>query len=159
MAGIPWDRVLETLHRHFASDVMLVPGSPPAVRCRTDGWRFLAVPALDAADVRGMAEELLANRPRTEANGWVHADFWYGDVVYCRGMAFGYPETTVLLVSRILEPPPPGDLVCGVCGRAATVHVAEVLGGKPVETHLCADHAKHLESPDDVAPPKPPMPT
>jgi len=30
---------------------------------------------------------------------------------------------------------------CDVCGKRAPVHLTEVIGGKPVERHLCAECA------------------
>ena len=106
MPRLAWDRLLETYCRRDASVMLFVPGSPPILHIGQD-WRPLQVPPLEAADVVEMAAERMSPAPDGEAAGYAYSDFWYGDVAYFRAMAFGHPETRLLVVSRTQPDRPP----------------------------------------------------
>ena len=86
--------------------MLLVPGSPPILHIGQD-WRQLQVPPLEAADVAEMAAERISSAPDGEAYGYVYTYFWYGDVAYFRAMAFGHPQTRLLVISRTQPDRPP----------------------------------------------------
>ena len=102
MASLQWARLLETCCRRDASDLLLTVGSPPMIRLR-ESWRALQVPPLDVAALQVLAEERLGTRPDGEADGFAYSHFRYGDAGF-RAMAFGYPDTKLLLVAKY-----PGD--------------------------------------------------
>ncbi len=109
MATIAWDRLLETCYKRKADVALLAPGSPPVVRV-DQSWRSLQVSPLEPGDVKAMASEILRPGPEAEADGYAYRDFWFGDVAFFRAMAFGYPETTLLVVSPTAPTrPPPAD--------------------------------------------------
>ena len=101
-----WDRLLLTYVHNDASDMLLVPGSPPILRLAKQ-WRALQIPPLEPADVTEMTDELLPVMDG-ESDGYAYGHVWYSDVAYFRGLAFGYPQTKLLVLTRE-EPvgPPP----------------------------------------------------
>jgi Tfp pilus assembly pilus retraction ATPase PilT len=109
MAGLPLERLLETCVRNNATDMRLVPDAPPQIRT-TQGWRALSIPPATAADIALLAEDILTRAPSClQGNGYTYLDFWYGDVAYFRAMAYGHPDTTALVLMRLVPPsePPP----------------------------------------------------
>jgi Tfp pilus assembly pilus retraction ATPase PilT len=104
MAELRWDRLLETCIRKHATDLLLSPGSPPMVRLR-ESWRALQIRTLDAATVRAMANERMGTAPDGEADGYAYSDSRYGDIARFRAMAFGYPNTTSLLIAMFPDDP------------------------------------------------------
>jgi Tfp pilus assembly pilus retraction ATPase PilT len=86
--------------------MLLAPGSPPMLRL-DDAWRALQLSPLQAEDVISMAAAQLSPKPQGEKDGYAYCDFSYGDVrvAFYRAMAFGFPETRFLMVSRT---PPSG---------------------------------------------------
>ena len=106
MGSVVWDRLLETCLRKDASVVLLVPGSPPLMRIGRV-WRGLDVPALSAEDVVDLAAERIRPGRHAQSNGYAYDDFWYRDGAFFRAMAFGFPETKVLVVSPAPPPRPP----------------------------------------------------
>jgi hypothetical protein len=99
MPSVPWDRLLETCYKREAEVAVLVPGSPPLVWVG-DTFRALQVPPLTVEDLDEMVEERLGEAPEFNADGYAYVDFWYGDVVFYRVMAFGFPSTKALVLSR-----------------------------------------------------------
>jgi hypothetical protein len=104
MASLQWDRLLETCHRHGAGDLLLTPGSPPMIHLH-EGWRALHTPAIDVGAVRTLADDRLGATPDAEVDGYAYSDFRYGEAGMFRAMAFGFPNTTVLLVTRFRSDP------------------------------------------------------
>ena len=107
MAGVAWDRLLETCYRRDADVALVTAGSPPLLKLG-EQWRALQMPPLEVDDVTSLASELL--RPKQgEADGYAYIEFSYGDVASYRVMAFGFPATRLLVVSRSRgsRPPPP----------------------------------------------------
>jgi hypothetical protein len=98
MGKVAWDRLLETCYQR-GSDLLFVPGNPILVRSPRP-WQSLQLPALSPHDVRTMAAERVS-ATHVAVDGYAVQDFWYGDAAQFRATAFGYPETTVLLVSRL----------------------------------------------------------
>jgi hypothetical protein len=78
---------------------VLVPGSPPLVRVG-DTFRALQVPPLAVQDLEDMARELLGDAVKSDADGYSYVDFWYGTLAFYRAMAFGFPSTRALVLSR-----------------------------------------------------------
>ena len=109
MPGIAWDRLLETCYKHGVEVAILMPGSPPLLRVG-NAFRSLSVPPLDVSDVAAMASEQLAKAPEYNADGYAYLDFWYGKVAYFRLMAFGYPDTKAMVLSRCTPPQPTPEL-------------------------------------------------
>ena len=109
--GVAWDRLLETCYRRDADVALVTAGSPPLLHVG-EQWRGLQMPPLEADDVTSLASELLRPEPQREADGYAYVEFWYGDVAFYRVMAFGFPATRLLVVSRSRgsrPPPPPFD--------------------------------------------------
>ena len=100
MASLSWDRLLGTLHRRGAADLLLTSGSPPMIRM-PECWRALQTMTLDAAAVQALAGEMLKDRPPAHTDGYAHVDLLYGDATQFRILAFGYPDTHLLMVSRL----------------------------------------------------------
>ncbi len=100
-AGDPirWDRILETCYRQNATDVLLVPGSPPMIRLGAT-WRALAAPALKSSDIQAFAKGQFGDKQPQEVYGHVSIDFPYGDVAMFHMMAFGYPSTNLVVLTR-----------------------------------------------------------
>lgn len=107
MAAPEWDHLLETLYRRKGADMLLIPGSAPLLRLGKD-WRELQTPPLQPEEIQLMAAERLVPRSRVcTATGYAYTDFWHSNVAYFRIMAFGYPETKMILITpRPSEPPP-----------------------------------------------------
>src|SRR3954468_1663716 len=98
MAVLRWDRLLETCCRKEATDILLRPGSPPLLRS-AKGWQALALPPLLPEDVIELAEEAMRlGAPKPTEHGHTYCDFLHDDKAGFRAMAFGYPETTLLIV-------------------------------------------------------------
>jgi hypothetical protein len=106
MPSVAWDRLLETCYQRGAEVAVLVPGSPPLVRLG-DTFRALQVPPLTEQDVQDMARELPGGAPTMNADGYSYVDFWYGNFVFYRAMAFGFPNTRALVLSRCRPTHPP----------------------------------------------------
>jgi hypothetical protein len=111
-----WDRMLETCCRRDASDLLLVPGSPPMIRQEWPSlpepgpqveqakqlcsmWRTLHTKPLTADDLAVLASQVIDGKRDGEQDGYAYSDFWYGNLAFFRVMAFGFPRTTSL--SRI----------------------------------------------------------
>lgn len=96
-----WDRLLETMYRRGADVALLIPGSPALLRIAQQ-WRPLMTPPLTQLEI----DTLVAHQfeQSHSAEGHAYVDFWYGDVLYLRAMAFAYPQTSCLVVS--VEQPP-----------------------------------------------------
>lgn len=99
MATIAWDRLLETIHRRRATLALLNVGSPPLLRIDED-WRVLQVPALGRDDIAELVAERFAVEGSNMSDGYASFDFWFGDVAFFQVMAFGYPNSVSLVVSR-----------------------------------------------------------
>ena len=99
MLPVMWDRLLETCVRRQATDLLLVPGAPPMVRLHDD-WRTLQTVTLDAGAVQALANERFNTSPDGNGDGYAYWDFEHGEGVRFRLMAFGHPQTTLLLVAR-----------------------------------------------------------
>jgi hypothetical protein len=100
-----WNRLLETSRNH-GGDLLLVPGSPPLVRTGDD-WRALMLPPLYPADVQAHATDCLDGAGTLSDDGYTYRDFPYArgtDTLDFRARAFAYPNTSVLLVSRLPDP-------------------------------------------------------
>jgi hypothetical protein len=107
MSSFDWDRLLETCHTNDADLALLVPGSPPLIRI-ADSWRALQVPALTSDEIVDLAAQQLHPKPDAQTDdGYAYSDFQYRDVALFRAMAFGFPQTKLLVLSRFAQPPPP----------------------------------------------------
>lgn len=108
MPDLNLDRLLETcVHRH-ATDMLLLPHTPPQIRL-TDSWRTLAIPAVTPADVTSLCQQIFTSPPEHHGDGYAYRDFWYRDVGVFRAMAFGYPNPTALILTptpAAAAPPP-----------------------------------------------------
>jgi len=104
MAKVAWDRLLETCQTRDADVALLVPGSPPLLRVG-ETWRALGVPAIEKQDVADLVSEL--REPDGQMDGYAYRYFWYRNVAFFHTMAFGYPDTVALVVSRAAPPRPP----------------------------------------------------
>jgi Tfp pilus assembly pilus retraction ATPase PilT len=110
MASLQWDRLLETCCRSNATDLLLIPGSPPLIRL-DELWRSLQVNATHLEEIRALATELLGANPRGRADGYAFSSFRFGKSDRFRAMAIGFPDTTALVVSRHPYPPESGSFV------------------------------------------------
>jgi Tfp pilus assembly ATPase PilU len=99
MAAIAWDRLLETYYKRGASLALLVQGSPPLLRIGQE-WRSLQVPPLTRDSIHALVAERMGKQPPEIIDGYACCDFWYGEIGFFRAMAFGYPDTTTLVVSQ-----------------------------------------------------------
>lgn len=106
--ALPLKRLLETCYRRNASDILFSPGASPLIRL-TESWRSLQVPPVDAATIQALASEQLGDHPAGREEGFSYVDFRYDDAVRFRITAFGYPATSVLLISRYPSDGPDGD--------------------------------------------------
>jgi hypothetical protein len=88
-----------TCCRQNAVDVLLVPGSPPMIRLATS-WRALAAPALKSSDIQAFAKGQFGDKQPQEVYGYASIDFPYGDVAMFHMMAFGYPSTNLVVLTR-----------------------------------------------------------
>jgi hypothetical protein len=93
-----WDRLLETCLKQNAAIALLVSGSPPLLLIK-GAWRTLDVPPLESAHIATLAEQQLGDT-RPGADGFAHCEFAYGDIARFSVIAFGYPSTTALVVTR-----------------------------------------------------------
>src|SRR3712207_2399379 len=101
MASLAWDRLLETCSSRNASDVLLMPGFAPSIRLQ-DEVRTLQVPPVEPADLEHLLREIFPAPPAVPASTdeYAYQDFSYGETVWFRALAFGYPQTKLLLVMR-----------------------------------------------------------
>jgi Tfp pilus assembly pilus retraction ATPase PilT len=99
MASLNWDRLLESCYRRNATDILLSPGASPMIRL-AESWRSFQVPPADAATIQALASEQLGANPTGSEEGYSYSDFSYGEAGRFRATAFGYPATSVLLISR-----------------------------------------------------------
>jgi len=106
MAALVWDRLLETLSRNNGTNILLVPGSPPMLQIAQQ-MQALSVPPLAESDVHALAEEMLSKKVSGTADGyaWVDFNFLHDASAWFRIMAFGYPDTKVVMVTRQVQPP------------------------------------------------------
>jgi Tfp pilus assembly ATPase PilU len=95
-----WDRLLETCSHNDASDLLLVPGSPPLIRLKEE-WRVLSLPPLEMDQIRSMVEERMSGCSVAAKDGSIWWDIQHSDGSIFRISAFGYPETKVLLMARL----------------------------------------------------------
>jgi Tfp pilus assembly pilus retraction ATPase PilT len=101
VALLAWDRLLETCCKREATDLLLAEGSPPLIRIR-DSWRSLQIPPLKLDDIRRLLAEQPKREPDFVVDGYACFTLWYKEdnKVWFRIMAFGYPETKMLVVSH-----------------------------------------------------------
>jgi Tfp pilus assembly pilus retraction ATPase PilT len=100
MAKLQWDRLLETCFKQGATDILLAPDCPPLLRIAIQ-WRAIHLDEpLTRADLVALAKERLGPKPGGETDDYTFSDFAYGNVARFRAMAFGYPETALLLIAR-----------------------------------------------------------
>jgi Tfp pilus assembly pilus retraction ATPase PilT len=101
MAALVWDRLLETLSRNNGTNLLLAPGSPPMLQIAQQ-MQALGVPPLAASDVQALAEEMLSKKVSGTSDGytWLDLNFLHDAGAWFRIMAFGYPDTKVLMVTR-----------------------------------------------------------
>jgi hypothetical protein len=95
---LAWDRLLETCLKKDATVALLVRGSPPLLLIK-GAWRTLDVPPLESAHIATLAEQQLSDT-RAGDDGYAQREFAYGDVARFSLMAFAYPTTTALVVTR-----------------------------------------------------------
>jgi hypothetical protein len=101
MAALVWDRLLETLSRNNGTNLLLVPGiAADAADCAADAGA--GVPPLAESDVQALAEEMLSKKVSGTSDGytWLDFNFLHDPGAWFRIMAFGYPDTKVLMVTR-----------------------------------------------------------
>jgi Tfp pilus assembly pilus retraction ATPase PilT len=105
MTEIVWDRLLETALRRGATDLLLVPGSPPMLRTAED-IRAMNVPPLTDERIGELAEEMMSKKISGIADGYAFLDFRYlhDADAWFRVMAFGYPHTKLVVVMRLRGP-------------------------------------------------------
>ena len=105
MAALVWDRLLETLSKHSGTNLLLVPGSPPMLQIAQQ-MQALSVPPLSEEDVQLLAEEMLSKKVSGTADGyaWLDFNFLHDAGAWFRIMAFGYPDTKVVMVTRQTQP-------------------------------------------------------
>ena len=104
MAKIRWDRLLETCLKRNAAVALLIVGSPPIILVG-DAWRPLQVSPVEREDVAMLVAQL--GEPDGRGEGHTYRFFWYGNVAFYHVMAFGYPDTTAVVVSRAKPSRPP----------------------------------------------------
>jgi hypothetical protein len=104
MAAVAWDRLLETCYRRTASVALLIPHSPPIFRVE-DEWRALQIPAVEEGELAELTSKF--RDPDGRSEGHAYWFFWYGDVAFFHVMAFGYPDTAALVLSRQKPNRPP----------------------------------------------------
>ena len=106
MAALVWDRLLETLSRNNGTNLLLVPGSPPMLQIAQQ-MQALSVPPLSESDVLALAEEMLSKKVSGTADGytWLDFNFLHDAGTWFRIMAFGYPDTKVVMVTRQAQSP------------------------------------------------------
>jgi len=92
------DRALETCWKRHGTDIVFAPDNPPLLRT-PKGWHAMSIPPLDAAQIRALADERMSPKPDGEEGVYAWKDFRYGDVASFRAIAFGYPNTTLLVIS------------------------------------------------------------
>ncbi len=102
MAKVEWDRLLETCIQRKATDILLVPGSPPLLRVN-DKWRPLVTPDLKPDALAELAAAKLGPEPTAREFGYFYVDFTFHDSTRFRLMTFGHPTPTLLVVSRYPE--------------------------------------------------------
>jgi hypothetical protein len=92
------DRILETCWRQRGTDIVFAPNRRPLLRT-DDGWHELQTTPLSHNDIKALAEERLSSRVDGNEGVYSYTDFRYWDVATFRAIAFGYPETTLLVIS------------------------------------------------------------
>ena len=100
MSALHWDRLLETMYRREAKDLLLVVGSCPMIRL-PDQWRQLQTSRLTPGEMERLVQERFPSEPSGEADENLSVDFAYGDVGRFRATVVDWPDTRVLLVSRL----------------------------------------------------------
>ena len=103
--NVSLERVLETCRTRSASDAFLIPGAQVLIRIR-GGWRTLQTNRVTVADLASMAARTVGPNPAINEGGYAHCDFNFGNVARFKAMAFGYPETTALLLVQLTDDPP-----------------------------------------------------
>lgn len=96
--AIQWDRLLETCCRRDATDIMLIPGSPPLIRM-AEAWRALRAETVHLHDAVSLAAERFGAESDGERDGYAYISFAFGDLGRFRAMAFGYPQRRCCLWS------------------------------------------------------------
>jgi hypothetical protein len=71
-----------------------------------DGWHAVKTATPQSDDPQRLATICLQHGRRGESEGHSFTDFSFGDIARFRAMAFGFPNTTVLMISRMEESPP-----------------------------------------------------
>jgi Tfp pilus assembly pilus retraction ATPase PilT len=106
MPALVWDRLLETLSKNNGTNLLLVPGSPPMLQIAQQ-MQALSVPPLAGDDVHALPEEMLSKKVSGTADGytWLDFNFLHDAGAWFRIMAFGYPDTKVVMVTRQVQEP------------------------------------------------------
>jgi hypothetical protein len=86
--------------------MLIAPASPPLIQI-ANFWRALQVEPLRAEDLTALADGLRGLKIDSGNEGYAVLDFVYSPVqatiTRYRAMAFGYPQTTFILVARLPE--------------------------------------------------------
>ena len=99
MSSLKWERMLDTCLTRDATDLLLTLNSPPMIRLG-GAWRPLQTAPLNETEIERLASERLSTQPQVESERYVFSDFTHGEAAHFRLMAFGYPKSRMLLVSR-----------------------------------------------------------
>lgn len=100
MSALQWDRLLETMHRREANDLLLVAGSCPMIRL-PDRWHHLQTPRLTADDIERLVNEQFPSDPWRDGDENPVVDFTYGNTGHYRATVVDWPSERVVLVSRL----------------------------------------------------------
>jgi hypothetical protein len=66
------------------------------------------IDAVSPSDIKALANDRLSVRVDGDVGVYAYSDFRYGDEATFRAIAFGYPETNFLVISRIDSDAIPG---------------------------------------------------
>jgi hypothetical protein len=100
-------RLLETCCHKNATDALVVPGSPPLIRIRGN-WQSAGATKVLPSDVTSLTQQTVGLGP-SQANGYSFCDFNFGGVARFKAIAFGFPQTTFLLLVHLPQDSPPGN--------------------------------------------------
>jgi hypothetical protein len=103
------DRFLETCCRRKGTDIVFAPNRRPVLRTN-DGWMEFQSDTVSPSGIKALADDRLSVRVDGNVEVYAYSDFRYGDEATFRAIAFGYPDTNLLVISRIdCDPNPPLD--------------------------------------------------
>ncbi|HEY7117128.1 MAG TPA: hypothetical protein VH475_11100 [Tepidisphaeraceae bacterium] len=97
-------KFLQTCYVNGGTDLVLAPGVAPLMR-RDGGWHRLEIPPLGPDDIKKIAADLLYAQPFARNRTYAFVDFAYADLARFRATAFDYPDTSVVVITRIDAPP------------------------------------------------------